>query len=649
MPADESPEQHTKRRTEETAEVEKDKNNPAGLFKGTFAKTRGGRLYQDEEDGVTRCGSCNHEYEGGPACANCGAVIHDGYDFSDLDDDDDLDTEDLEQLDHLEFDLDDDEVNGEYAHMRGHHQFGDIPDFGAPIRPMHYGHQFHHPAVLHEAIDLSNSDGSGFTDSEDENNSLSDFVVPDDEPIRAPNRRGRVAHTQRLTIDLTSDDDSDEGGAISNGRARRRRESLPPIPPPAVPDALSISSDDDTHESDFDETLSEAEQRLQRAGWSPLDNGADSELELHDPYRHDYAGYDATEDDDDQADDRSDTTNTSTIDGNPMHYHEAVHRDEDDLSDSSNSETPTYRDDPYIRPRSPYSGGYGDYAGQYQYLGEEEDDDEVANGYSTGASAAMDRDGDTDMSASSSRSRSSSSVTPNAYATAYNEEYYSRGDRDISEPVTDYGADQILEADYHLREVRDVSEQHTDYDDDQEPHGDFQARGSRNVSEQRTDYGDDRDPDDASEYDGYEISHTYVANAVHEPEPEAESSDSSSIRPPNRRQPRQPRHYSAPDREAVRVHNYYRNPFVPSFTEPRQNRERGSLRDPIWVDGAGDDWEGEIRRVIEPSSRTRRMTAYRDMPARRIDPLRSSRSPSASRIMSSSHRASRYPTQYSRR
>lgn len=151
---------------------------------------------------------------------------------------------------------------------------------------------------------------------------------------------------------------------------------------------------------------------------------------------------------------------------------------------------------------------------------------------------------------------------------------------------------------------------------------------------------DDPDGEDSDDT-GYRI-HTYVANAVHEPE---EESSDSSIRVPTRRQ-RQPRQYSVPDREAVRVHDH--NPFDPIFANSR-GRMNGSRTNPINVDGAGDDWEGEIRRVIEPSSRSRRMTAYRNMPARRIDPLRSSRSPSVTRIISSSSRGSRYPRQYQRR
>ncbi|KUJ22392.1 uncharacterized protein LY89DRAFT_714205 [Mollisia scopiformis] len=625
MPADENPEQHVQRRAEEIAEVEKDRHNPAGLFKGTFSRgPRRKRLFRDEEDGgVLRCPGCGHEHEGGPACAICGEEIDEyPYDFSDFDEDDaDLEIEDI---DNLELDLDADEINAEFADMHGHHHFIDLPNFGpaAPHLGNMYGHRFLHPAVLEEVSDLSNSEGSENIDSEEDDNSLDGFVVQDDddeEPIRVPNnRRGRPTATQHFTIDLTSDDESDEGGAISNGRLRRRRGSQRSTPPPAVPNALSIS-DGSAHESDFDETLSEAEQRLQNAGWSPLDNGHDSEIEIRMPYDHDYPAY-GTSEDDEHGDGASDTTNTSTIGGN-VNYHERERREEDDLSDSSHSETPTYHGGNYPRDTSPFYRG--NYAGQYQYLGEEEEDDEVTNGYSTNTSGVMDRDGDTEMSASS-RSRSSSSVTPNPYATAYDEVFYAR---EGSEPVTEYG---------------------DDYGDAHESEPEYHPREARDVSEQRTDYGEDRQLDSESDYGYMTPAHTYVANAVHEPEPEAESSD-SSIRPPNRRQPRQPRQYLAPSREGVQVHNYHYNPFVPLATESRQRMERGSRANPICFDDAGDDWEGDVRSIIEPSSRTRRMTAYRDMPTRRIDPLRSSRSPSASRVMSSSYRNSRYAPQYSRR
>ncbi|CZR50691.1 uncharacterized protein PAC_00565 [Phialocephala subalpina] len=621
MPTDESVEQHIHNREEEAAEIENDKSDK-GLFKGLFPnKPAGARLMYDEEDGVFRCPTCNHEHEGGPLCTVCGEQFGgDPYAYSDYDED-----EEDEHLDNIAVDLDVDEVEIDFAHMHNHRRFMDQPHFvAAHAHAAHYPHHFHHPAILSEASEVSGSDDSRVTDdSEYESDSLDGFVVRDEQPAREPVRgaSGRFIDLatpepalprQREEIDLVSDSESDdEGGAISNGRSRRRRipgafDSSSP-PPPAVPDALSIS-DDSNQESDFDETLSEAEQALHNAGWSPLDNGNESEIEAQTPYdEYEYGGYATTEEE--REDQRSDTT-TETIGGNAAVYNEEEDESQEDLSDTPHSRTPTYNGEGYARG-STYAdfGAYDAYAADYQYLGED-DGDESAHEYSAVEGASIDGDGDTEMSVSSSRSNthSVSAAAPNTYAADYNEHYETR-DRGAS--VTDDGH-----------------------------------------------------PDDESNY-GYSMSvpNTYVANAM--PEGEEDSSD-SSIRPPPRRQPRQPRRYVQPAREDVQIF-HHTNPFTPQ-PHIRQGgranpihveiggRGGGSRRDPIQLDGASDNradefrnWGGELRRFMEPASRDRRMTAYRQMPARRVDPLRSSRSPSATRIISSSSRASRVPRQYLRR
>lgn len=66
MPSDESIEQHTQKRAEEIAEVERDRGAVKGLFKGAFpANGEQGRVFRDEQDGVWRCPGCHHEHEGG--------------------------------------------------------------------------------------------------------------------------------------------------------------------------------------------------------------------------------------------------------------------------------------------------------------------------------------------------------------------------------------------------------------------------------------------------------------------------------------------------------------------------------------------------------------------------------------------------------
>ena len=66
MPSDESVDQHTQKRAEEIAEVDRDRTGAKGLFKGAFPAHGGqGRLLRDEADGVWRCPDCNFEHEGG--------------------------------------------------------------------------------------------------------------------------------------------------------------------------------------------------------------------------------------------------------------------------------------------------------------------------------------------------------------------------------------------------------------------------------------------------------------------------------------------------------------------------------------------------------------------------------------------------------
>ena len=58
-----------------------------------------------------------------------------------------------------------------------------------------------------------------------------------------------------------------------------------------------------------------------------------------------------------------------------------------------------------------------------------------------------------------------------------------------------------------------------------------------------------------------------------------------------------------------------------------------------------EELDNEIR-LTQPGPRTRRMTAYRTQPPRRNDPLRITRSPSATRVIASSSRVSRPPRNY---
>jgi hypothetical protein len=97
MPSDESVDQHNTKRAEEIADVDKDKNSPEGLFKGTVRILPRVEPLYDEADGILRCPNCQHEDEGGPLCTVCGTLFDRGDDgFSDFDDEHDLDLEELE-------------------------------------------------------------------------------------------------------------------------------------------------------------------------------------------------------------------------------------------------------------------------------------------------------------------------------------------------------------------------------------------------------------------------------------------------------------------------------------------------------------------------------------------------------------------------
>jgi hypothetical protein len=204
----------------------------------------------------------------------------------------------------------------------------------------------------------------------------------------------------------------------------------------------------------------------------------------------------------------------------------------------------------------------------------------------------MDRDGDTEMSASPRASRSSRSVSITTVST------------------NPYARDQ-----------------HPD------------PRSSRNVSVSTShDYGDASGSSmgrrgESVDTDGIVYGGNLgVANTIHEVE---DGSSDSSVRPPPRRLPRRYHPNS-------RAQQY--DPRISMIFAEHQQSMRGTQNNPIGL----DEWDGEVRRV-EPASRHRRMTAYRAMPLRRVNPLRSSRSPSATRIISPADRSSRLPRQYVRR
>ena len=122
-----------------------------------------------------------------------------------------------------------------------------------------------------------------------------------------------------------------------------------------------------------------------------------------------------------------------------------------------------------------------------------------------------------------------------------------------------------------------------------------------------------------------------LANQIHNIE---DDSSDTSIQPPvRRRRPRQIR--------SARVHQT--DPRISMMFAEHQLSLRGALNE---QDGL-DQFDIEPRGT-EPGSRNLRLTSYRLQPPRRVE-LRSSRSPSATRLISSSNRVARPPRQYQRR
>jgi hypothetical protein len=507
------------------------------------------------DGGVMRCRECGFEHEGGPACRNCGAELdEDDYGFSDMEDDadfDGLDALSLEMDDDIDIDLVDDNYFG----------------FRRARFPPWQGHA--HANSHH--IDLSGTDSE---DSEDPG-SLEDFVEDDDEePIRRPGR----SNARPIEI---SDDESDEGGAISSRIPRPRTRPLRDD----VPSAPSVTSSTD-HATDVSDTISEAD-RLRRSGWSPLDQGPDSDSEDQFQFR---TGYEYTEDEH-ASDENSDT---ETIGGNGP-----SDDDENDTSRESLSPTPTYAGGdgymPFIPPEQiPTPNDYSSVSEVDGDPGPGEWSPVVSYGYSS-----MDDAGD--EAGDEPRLREYSSVSPR-YPPVHD------GDGDTEMSVSP-------------RASRGVSVSYDTDTDEQNFISNYpESRSSRSMS--RSNY------ENAPETNNHVAQDLGVANEILEMDDDSDT----PIRPVRRRNARN-RRQSPNDRA-----RQYDPRISMIFAEHQSLRSESEQTDLEELDNA-------IRR-IEPGPRTRRMTAYRNQPSRRNDPLRTTRSPSATRVIASSSRVSRLPRNY---
>ncbi|PBP18512.1 RING/U-box [Diplocarpon rosae] len=592
MPADESIEQHAEKRAEEIATVEKDKTGPNGVFRGLFPES-GRELMIDDADGVVRCPGCGHEHIGGPACTICGLELL-PYDFSDLSEYD----EDLDALEDLELDLDA-EVDAEFAQMHGHHRhhrhfhgphalLETAVDVGPHQHIRHHAHH-HYPSNSEDESELDDSD------EDDDEGSLQDFVVQDDEE---PNRRAGTNSVTPATNLVSDEEDSDGSDSEPRPAIRRRRVprsaiDLESSPEPPYSPRYDLGSPQHAPNSPHwgAESPRHDSPSLPTVNDTNTDPSEAGDMGHADELlRH--AGWSPLHHDDD-----SDV-------GEPVYRRQRRDRNrvlDTDSEDNSDANTETLTEantehgpiddyDERSRDSESQTPTLSEQGNQYRYHIEDGTEFYASNTFEYQAtdddSSIMDHDGDTDMS------RDSRSVSANPY---------------FGNILDDYG-DRTPPA----RVNRGVSIESTESSEmDGQYDGIYESRNSdvnRNLG---------------------------VTNNINQID--ADSSD-SSIHPPPRRQGRRPH-------TNVRVQQF--DPRISMmFAEHQAARVTGSLENPVSF--RDDDDEDEVR-YVEPASRNRRITACRNMPARRYDPLRSSRSPSSTRVISSSQRNSRLPRQYSRR
>jgi hypothetical protein len=635
MPADESVEQHIAKRKEEIAAVELDKSSSEGLFKGCFPRPRPALVY-DDEDNVVRCPSCGHEHEGGPACTVCGQELdEDLYGMSDAFDEE-AELEDLE-----DFELE--EIESEFAEIHGFHH-----SHVTGIAARHQlGFDHRHTRMSIDQIRALRSEEEDDDDetTDSEAGSMNDFIVEDRHHEYG---NGPDASSPNAPITI-SDDDSDEGGEVSNRRPRRRGRRGAISPTPSVI-TLTASS---TKGSEADDRHSEAE-RLIEAGWSPLHQGVDNDGEPSANYRinhyhqfFDAYGHPPAESSDGQDSDDDSDTNTETMvdhgnmstvssepeseyEGRPLGDIRVPVRDLEDSEDDSDEEenesnmsippfsptpsdaTPAYQG--YnAAPFDPESFRYYPFPGSSD-VGNDSDADNESNVDCT------DHDGDTEMSASPRASRESRSVSLNPYNNV------------------------LLHQDAHQ----------------------LDNRSRRSAAAERIESTNAHETEsqvsDISHYGmGENLGAASQVNEINE------TSDDSP-RPARRRRPRQ---YGAQNQTpAVRQYDqqaplsnsteYDESGYYPGISTSYLQQPFENLVEDFHAARPGD-FERRIQALEAAHRSTRsasaherqttqdRMTAYRNQSTRRVDPLRSSRSPSsASRIISSSQRNSRVPRQYNR-
>lgn len=267
--------------------------------------------------------------------------------------------------------------------------------------------------------------------------------------------------------------------------------------------------------------------------------------------------------------------------------------------------------------------------------------DNYEDGYESSEDGATDRESDTETMVGNGdsgdledRSREDYSETPTpSYAGPpyipheHMPENYESLDEDADDDdseaegssVYDRDGDTEMSASPKPRPSRSASVNTDGYGDQ----NDYPSGSERSISHAP----DAPDPFEADPYGGDQWGNLGGTNRIHDVELDDESDD--SIRPPPRRRPIR-------FNQDVQVQQQY-DPRISRLFADHQQSLRGA--EPARMITLSE----ETRRY---ESRNRRMTAYRSQPSRRNDPLRSSRSPSANRIIASSSRIARPPRQY---
>ncbi|POS83350.1 hypothetical protein EPUL_005186, partial [Erysiphe pulchra] len=341
--ADESVEQHEKKRAEEITLVDNDRNSSRGLFKGMFALKQN-RLWRDSADGVLRCSGCGFEHEGGPLCSNCGEQIEIDDDF-----DDEAAEGETMDLESIGFDLSQDSDEDELFGFHDYHRFQSVSNF----IDMTYTNRMvnHFRSQLgrdedglmaesdSEGTELSEaSDSSGSEIDDEDDSSLQGFIAQDDENHgddiyddddysyeETTNTTYNNHHicqpssSSQRNIETIPDDESDEGGAVSNRRRRRHNNTFSNIEALGSNQSVITLTDTSSNESEISDHGIDAE-ALRQAGWSPLHQDSESDKRSDILQNMDSTPY-ASQDEDD-----SDTNTETLVDRNMS--------DDDDDNDS---------------------------------------------------------------------------------------------------------------------------------------------------------------------------------------------------------------------------------------------------------------------------------------------------------------------------